>query len=1546
MVMSGRPQDTEAAIAEALELVTLGETDGDVGAIRRAQHLLGEVAAVLLPGTLQHTSVLSNLGGALIRDFDMTGDVEALMRAISIYRQVVESTAADDPRLAGRVYNLADSLRSWSDVTASREAMAEAVRFYREASSATPPAHPDEPGHLSALGRALARKFDQTGDSNDLDESITIQRKALASAVSADPHAPIIIGSLVASLTRRASLPGRAADLEEAISILRDSLANSVSSDTSWPMYLSQLGQVLMRKSTESADNGILDEAVDLLRQAVSQSGLGDPNRASYLYGLSAALRRRCNLTGALADSEEALAAIRQAVRLASPADPNRRAYSGQLASILMDHFGRGDGPGVLDEAITAYEEAVAYEPVARVDRSVVRCELGDAYTARFELTAETADLADAIAAYRGAAAEALDGAMRAICLSRLGDALFSQFTACQEADVLDEAIATHRLAVCAAPPGDPNTASLQLRLGTALARHAEITGVPDELDEVINVLQSAIEKARGNPALSQSLYHLSRALIRRFEHDGNHAALEEAFTASERALAVTAADDTNLAGFLFNHGEILLKKFQTLGEGLLLDHAINSYERSAQKAWSTADREAALASLGIAWSRRFDRTGSRTDLDLAIAKLRAAIDVGPDSRPTRYALTSYHLGNALARQFDMTGDADSLEQALFFLREAITGSRQEGDPSRSGQLVSLGGRLMDKFDRFRSTEALEEAQHAFQAAAENAPDDESRAWILNRLAGALLAQFEFSGQHSVLEEAIRIHREVVAIASEHDPSRATYLSNLGNALMREFENSGQQDALDECLRTHRQAIKATDPEDREKAIRLSNYGNALVLAYIRFALPQALAEAIEVHREAVRLDRPDYPHMAKRQFNFASALMNDYRRTGLAAAMDEAIDALRGAVAATSRGQVEEPRYLAILGQALREKFELTGDRDALIEAISKARAAIEACPPSHHDRAKFIGALGQVLQLFSEHAHDPGAAREACENFAKAARLETAPVSDRLRSSWQWGQAAMQASDHEDALTAFELGVALLPRVVPLYALNSDREHWLGEFSGLAAAAAAAAIAAGQSSRAVELLEQARGIMLSDALDARSDLTVLRERRPDLAADVDRVRQSADAHEENPSATWQHSLSSGSDSEEHVAVGMALRRRQLQEEWDSILARIRAEAGFSDFLRPPSISRLARQSSHGPIVIIYTSPWRSDALVLSGTSSSGQPVEVIELPGVTQPGVLESVRRFETALNNVFSSTTISDIFRAQREINGILEWLWDAVVEPVVNFLDFEPRRSENEPLPRVWWCPVGLMARLPLHAAGYHAEDRSVSTPRTLMDLAASSYTATIRLLEHARQQHLAIEGPVTPLIVTMPETADAAPLDGVSKEADLIRRIVGSAVVISGAQATSDTVRTLLMQHPVTHFACHGVTDWESPSKSQLLLHDYRSSPFDVTSVSRLRLKNAALAYLSACSTSQVVPRLADEAVHITAAFQIAGYQQVIGTLWPVDDRMAVRVAQQFYDVLASHGSPWLHLEGAAHALHRAACRIRDDYRESPTAWAAHIHVGA
>ncbi|MGP4001420.1 CHAT domain-containing protein [Streptomyces sp. 8N706] len=95
-----------------------------------------------------------------------------------------------------------------------------------------------------------------------------------------------------------------------------------------------------------------------------------------------------------------------------------------------------------------------------------------------------------------------------------------------------------------------------------------------------------------------------------------------------------------------------------------------------------------------------------------------------------------------------------------------------------------------------------------------------------------------------------------------------------------------------------------------------------------------------------------------------------------------------------------------------------------------------------------------------------------------------------------------------------------------------------------------------------------------------------------------------------------------------------------------------------------------------------------------------------------------------------------------------------------------------------------------------------------------------------------------------------------------------------------------------------------------------------------------------LAYLSACTTSLGARRLADEALHLAAAFQHAGFPQVIGTLWPVEDGVAQSLCGQVYEEL-----PGLDPTMAAVALYKATRAMSEQYPQRPSLWASFVHLG-
>jgi CHAT domain len=120
------------------------------------------------------------------------------------------------------------------------------------------------------------------------------------------------------------------------------------------------------------------------------------------------------------------------------------------------------------------------------------------------------------------------------------------------------------------------------------------------------------------------------------------------------------------------------------------------------------------------------------------------------------------------------------------------------------------------------------------------------------------------------------------------------------------------------------------------------------------------------------------------------------------------------------------------------------------------------------------------------------------------------------------------------------------------------------------------------------------------------------------------------------------------------------------------------------------------------------------------------------------------------------------------------------------------------------------------------------------------------------------------------------------------------------------------------------------------------LHD---GALQLRDIADLRLDGAELAYLSACGTTRGGTVMADEAIHLASAFQLAGYSQSVATLWEVSDTFAATAAAEFHQILAPALAAPASLP-AALALHATVRKLRDSRRDEPWTWSALLHAGA
>ncbi len=530
---------------------------------------------------------------------------------------------------------------------------------------------------------------------------------------------------------------------------------------------------------------------------------------------------------------------------------------------------------------------------------------------------------------------------------------------------------------------------------------------------------------------------------------------------------------------------------------------------------------------------------------------------------------------------------------------------------------------------------------------------------------------------------------------------------------------------------------------------------------------------------------------------------------------------------------------------------------------------------------------------------------------------------------STWTWER-------WDQAVEGFAAAADLLGRVAPRSLARGDQEHLLTELGGLGADAAAACIHAGQVDRALELFEQGRGVLLGQALDTRTDLTALAGVRPGLAKRFMALRADLDRVDTHLALTLHESTRNdhaAADPERQTVV-----RKDVAAAFEQTIDEIRDVPGFARFLRPPAAAERRAVAAEGPIVVVNVSRFGSHALLVRPDG-----VTVLRLPDLTPQAVAARVEAFLDMVAQAPSSAT-------EQRLAGILGWLWDTVAGPVLERLGITDSPKEQGPWPRLWWCPSGLLSLLRLHAAG--RRDLGGAHPAGVLDRVVCSYTSTVRALAHARRPHVGSgtdgagpsRSPSRVVALAMPVTQGESDLTGASEEtAELQQRLPGRVDVLTGAGATYRTAVAALPGARWAHFACHAAADLNNPSASALLLHDHRERPLTVMDVARLRLDDAELAVLSACSTALPGTRLIDEAIHLASAFQLAGYRNVVAALWPVPDRPTQRAVTAVYDRVIVNDE--CRVGAAPAAVHAAALALRERYPKYPSVWAAFVHVG-
>jgi CHAT domain-containing protein len=176
-------------------------------------------------------------------------------------------------------------------------------------------------------------------------------------------------------------------------------------------------------------------------------------------------------------------------------------------------------------------------------------------------------------------------------------------------------------------------------------------------------------------------------------------------------------------------------------------------------------------------------------------------------------------------------------------------------------------------------------------------------------------------------------------------------------------------------------------------------------------------------------------------------------------------------------------------------------------------------------------------------------------------------------------------------------------------------------------------------------------------------------------------------------------------------------------------------------------------------------------------------------------------------------------------------------------------------------------------------------------------------------------------------------ADVDDLPGVESECSLVKELVATAERRIDLPATSAALFEKVEARTL-HVACHGRYEERAPLMSRLLFSDRPVFAFEVA----LGQFSSEIAIIAGCQTASAKVASGGYVQSLATAFQRAGVQTVLASLWAIDDESSAELMRAFYEGLRADRSV---SPIAAFCSAQRALRARAAF-EDPWYWAPFV----
>ncbi|MFK4222265.1 CHAT domain-containing protein [Streptomyces sp. NPDC019890] len=503
------------------------------------------------------------------------------------------------------------------------------------------------------------------------------------------------------------------------------------------------------------------DESVQVGRELLALTLDADTGRRVEVC-LTVDLVRRFRRRGAaaLADLEAAIELGRTRVRAGDESTWVTDRVN--LANALLTSWEERDRADHLEETVALLEPALADEGIGDEGRIKIASNLGTAYSKRFGLRRDPADL--------------------------------------------ERAITTYGIALTDPEPGTVTGTRANLALAL-LAAHGAGVGAGDRLDEAASLMR--LEPVGPMRAQDHANWWDTLAQVRlaQFDRDGSEKHLEEAGVAMGRALTLLPEDSPGRAGYLGTTAVLDFARYEHRGDRLQLDIAISTAEDARTREGLGAQDLAILANqICLTVTERFERDGNRDDLDQAISLASEVLDAG--TRLDIEMVLRVNLAHALHQRFELTHERRDLMEGIACVLPVL---RKRSAPSQeraialaaAGSMYESKALIMRSDGQVRTAVAdLDQAVRYAREALDLTPEESPNSVIYRmNLASLLSSRAELTDSREDFEAAVTCYEMALDQADENSSVYARIAYTLGCHYASRAELTGPPDNLGDLQR-------------------------------------------------------------------------------------------------------------------------------------------------------------------------------------------------------------------------------------------------------------------------------------------------------------------------------------------------------------------------------------------------------------------------------------------------------------------------------------------------------------------------------------------------------------------------------------------------------------------------------------------------------------------------------------------------------------------------------------------------------------------------